>query len=179
MANKEALKDLQSRLADRLQQARTSPQSTQSWLAVECRGLGVLLPLDQAGEIHGHVQPTAVPHTRAWFAGVSNLRGGLYGVVDLGAYLGIDARADAVPMRDQARLVALNPSFGLNCAVMIDRLAGLKRADQLQRVESDEAAMPRPPFAGDRWVDGDGRAWQEIKLAELAADEQFLAIAQA
>ena len=50
MANKEALRELQSRLAERMQHARTA-QTVQSWLAVECRGLGVLLPLEQAGEI--------------------------------------------------------------------------------------------------------------------------------
>ena len=36
---------------------------------------------------------------------------------------------------------------------------------------------PRPPFAGPRWRDADGRVWQEIDLPALAQHEQFLAIA--
>jgi twitching motility protein PilI len=175
MANKEALRELQSRLAERMQQARERSETVQSWLAVECRGLGVLLPLEQAGEIHPHVAPTPVPHTRDWFRGVVNLRGGLYGVVDLGSYLGIDA-PESTAVRDQARLVAVNPQFGVNCAVQVDRLAGLKRADQMRREPQGEG-VARPGFAGDQWIDADGRAWQEVRLAELAGDEQFLGIA--
>ncbi len=176
MANKEALRALQSRLAERMQQARTSTDAVQSWLAVECRGVGLLLPLEQAGEIHAHVMPTAVPHTRPWFRGVANLRGGLYGVVDLGAYLGIQAKQDLPLTKDQARLVAVNPQFGVNCALLIDRLAGLKRADQM-RSHSDVDMATRPGFAGQEWVDADGRSWQEVRLLALVTDEQFLAVA--
>ena len=175
MANKEALRELQSRLAERMQHARAGTETVQSWLAVECRGLGVLLPLEQAGEIHPYAAPTPVPHTREWFRGVANLRGGLYGVVDLGCYLGIGAQAEAPLVRDQARLLAVNPQFGVNCAILVDRLAGLKRADQMRREPAPEGQ--RPAFAGDPWVDADGRVWQEVRLAELASDDQFLAIA--
>ncbi|HEX4510694.1 MAG TPA: chemotaxis protein CheW, partial [Burkholderiaceae bacterium] len=50
MANKEALRELQIRLANRLQEARTRPRA-RGWLAVECAGAGLLLPLAQSGEI--------------------------------------------------------------------------------------------------------------------------------
>ena len=38
-------------------------------------------------------------------------------------------------------------------------------------------APVRPAFAGGRWRDAQGRPWQEIDLAALARNEQFLAIA--
>ena len=41
MANREALRELQSRLAERLQAARTEARAV-SWLAVECAGAGLL-----------------------------------------------------------------------------------------------------------------------------------------
>ena len=50
MANKEALRELQSRLAKRLQEARTQERG-KSWLAVECSSRGFLFPLKEAGEI--------------------------------------------------------------------------------------------------------------------------------
>ncbi len=175
MANKEALRELQTRLAERMQQARSSTDTVQSWLAVESRGLGLLLPLEQAGEIHAYVPPTSVPHTRDWFRGVVNLRGGLFGAIDLGAYLGIAVTSDAAMSRDQARLVAVNPLFGVNCALIIDRLAGLKRADQMQ-VDAQPADDGRPEFAGAVWVDADGRRWQEIRLSALVTDDQFLGV---
>jgi len=175
MAKKEALRELQSRLAERLQAARTQARPV-SWLAVECRGQGLLFPLQQAGEIFSLVPLQPVPHTRSWFAGVANLRGGLHGVVDLGAFLGMPGRSSAAleGAREQARLIALNPSIGLNCALLVDRLAGLRSAEQLQVDDSESGE--RPAFAGKRLRDAEGRRWQEIVLSSLAEDEQFLGI---
>lgn len=50
MANREALRDLQSRLASRLQAAKAEGLSI-SWLAVRAGGQDYLLPLAQSGEI--------------------------------------------------------------------------------------------------------------------------------
>jgi twitching motility protein PilI len=57
----------------------------------------------------------------------------------------------------------------------VDRLAGLRSADQLQR--DPKTPEPRPAFARDCWRDEQGRVWQEIDLAALAVNGQFLAIA--
>ena len=170
MANKEALRELQSRLAERLSAARTQERG-KSWLAVECSARGFLLPLREAGEIFALAPLQPVPHTHRWFLGVSNLRGHLHGVVDLAAFLGIKT-GDAA--RDQARLVGFNPRFELNCALMVDRLSGLRSEEHLTPVADDHA--PRPGFVGLRYRDAAGRLWQELNLAELAGDETFLRI---
>lgn len=174
MANRDALRELQSRLAARL---KAAPGETQraSWLAVEAGGAGWLFPLAGAGEIFAVPALLAMPHTRPWFAGVANLRGGLHGVVDLAALVGLRASALGPGAREQARLVALNPALGSHCALLIDRLAGLRSPEQLS-VEP-AAAGPRPEFAGPLWRDAEGRPWQEIDLAALAANEHFLGIA--
>ena len=174
MAKREALRELQSRLAERLQQARTEVRVV-SWLAVECAGLGLLFPLPTAGEIFAVGTLLPVPHTQRWFMGVANLRGGLHGVVDLAAFLGLRAPMAREAVREQARLLSLNARQGANCAVLIDRLAGLRSADQLSAEANAEEA--RPAFAGARWRDAEGRIWQEIDLAALARNPQFLAIA--
>jgi twitching motility protein PilI len=173
MANREALRELQNRLASRMQAARTEAR-VKSWLAVECAGQGLLFPLHEAGEIFSVGSVLPVPHTQAWFAGVANLRGGLHSVVDLARFLGLERKGAT---GDGARLLALNPSFGVNCALLVDRLAGLRNADQLEAAADDEPRGERPPFAGPRWRDTDGRVWQEIELSALAANEQFLAVA--
>lgn len=179
MANREALRELQSRLAERLQTARTEAR-TASWLAVECGGQGLLFPLASAGEIFPLVRLLPVPHTQPWFVGVANLRGGLHGVVDLAAFLGLrpagrGPAAGPEGGREQARLLALNSALDSHCALLIDRLAGLRNADVLS-VEPGESTA-QPVFAGRRLRDTDGRVWQEIDLAALAAHHQFLAIA--
>lgn len=175
MANKEALRELQTRLAERLLTAR-SQADTAAWLAVECGGLGVLLPLGQAGEIFPLGPLLPVPHTQPWFVGVANLRGKLHGVVDLARFLGLPGgAAHAEPGREPARLIAFNPALDINCALLVDRLAGLRASDQLRR--DDEDGRPRPAFAGPRYLDAAGRRWQTLQLAALAGDESFLKVA--
>jgi twitching motility protein PilI len=70
--------------------------------------------------------------------------------------------------------VVFNPGMELNCALRVERLAGLRSAGQLEaEVEAD---APRPAFVGARYVDDAGRRWQELNLAALAADESFMRI---
>jgi len=74
MANREALRELQSRLASRLQAARAEGVQA-GWLAVEAAGRKYLFPLSQAGEIFPFTATQPVPYTHDWFLGVANLRG--------------------------------------------------------------------------------------------------------
>ncbi|MCW5634825.1 MAG: chemotaxis protein CheW [Rubrivivax sp.] len=174
MANREALRELQSRLAARLQSSQDEARTAQ-WLAVESGGIGFLLGLADAGEIFPLSALKPVPHTQSWFVGVANLRGGLHGVVDLAAFLGLRAPTLPESVREHARLVALNPALGAQCALLVERLAGLRLPEQLQRQDAADEAT-RPAFAGPVWRDADGRMWQELDLQALARHEQFLGI---
>ena len=176
MANRDALRALQTRLAERLQAAAQASDRRSAWLAVECERLGLLFPLPGAGEIFGVPVLLPVPHTQAWFMGVASLRGRLHGVVDLAAFLGLrPPHAPGEPLREQARVLALNPALGSHCALLVDRLAGLRAETQLSPLPAD--GEPRPAFAGGAWRDEAGRRWQEIDLTALAAHPQFLGIA--
>ena len=174
MAKRDALRELQGRLADRLQAAQSETQRS-AWLAVECEGRGLLFPLASSGEIFPVPALLPVPHTRPWFVGVANLRGGLHGVVDFAAFLGLRApHLAGEPWREQARVLALNPRLGSHCALLVDRLSGLRNAAQMTPgpvIDGD-----RPAFAGPVWHDEAGRDWQEVDLAALAAHPMFLAI---
>jgi twitching motility protein PilI len=174
MANREALRELQSRLASRLQAARAEGVQA-SWLAVEAAGRKYLFPLTQSGEIFPFTATQPVPYTREWFVGVANLRGGLYGVVDLASYVGGQApaqRSDA--SRAESRLVALNALLDVNCALLIDRLAGLRSLDAFS--SSQEAPAGSPEYFGSGYTDANGAYWQEINLQALAQQPQFLSI---
>jgi twitching motility protein PilI len=171
MANKEALRELQSRLADRLQAARSQERS-KSWLAVECGGHGFLFPLQEAGEIFPYAPAMPVPYTHPWFVGVANLRGHLHGVVDLSGFLNIRNQESS---REQSWFVAFNSTLNINSAVMVDRLAGLRSAEQLNQQPED--GQPRPPFVGAHFKDENNRLWRELSLTALAAESAFLKIA--
>jgi len=174
MANREALRELQSRLASRLQAARTEGVQA-SWLALEAGGAKYLFPLAQSGEIFPFASPQPVPYTQSWFLGVANLRGGLYGVADLCSFVegGAPAmRSDA--SRAEARLVALNGTLEVNCALLIDRLAGLRNMDAF----SSSAPPPEgaPEYFGTGYTDTSGAYWQEINLQALSQQPHFLSI---
>jgi twitching motility protein PilI len=173
MANKQALRDLQTRLAERMQQVRTETPGV-SWLAVDCAGQGLLLSLKQAGEIFDLGPLVPVPHTQPWLAGVVNLRGGVFTVVDLARFLGL-RQPPAATANARTRLLAFNAAAG--CARRVDgRPAGwiAHAADQLRRCRHGQMQQ-RPAFARRCWRDAAGRWWQEIDLAALArSHEQFL-----
>ncbi|MDF1484866.1 chemotaxis protein CheW [Ramlibacter sp. H39-3-26] len=176
MANREALRELQARLASRLQTARDEGVAV-SWLAVEAGGHPYLLPLGQAGEIFPWTHVQAVPYTSQWFMGVANLRGGLYGIVDLAGLIAHGGAAPAprseLALAD-ASLLVFNAALDINAALLIDRLVGLRSADAF--TASQAPAAGAPAYFGAVYTASDGARWQEISLQKLAQDPVFLSI---
>ena len=174
MAKKEALRDLQTRLAGRLQSARSEGASA-AWLAVRLGQGNFLLPLTQSGEIFPPTVMAPVPYVQPWFIGVVNLRGGLYGVVDLAAFMyGATLPGRTEQAWSQVRLVTFNVELEINCALVIDALIGLRRQDAFARVEP--APVGSPDFFGQMLVDAQGMSWQEINLRVLSQSAEFLSI---
>ncbi|MEJ7686243.1 MAG: chemotaxis protein CheW [Variovorax sp.] len=174
MANRDALRAFQSRLADRLQAARTSGVSA-SWLAVEAGDAKYLFPLGHAGEIFPFASPQPVPYTEPWFLGVANLRGGLYGIVQLATFAsGAPPPAVSETVRSQSRFVALNELLEVNCALLIDRLVGLRGVEAF--VESQPPHAGAPAWLGHLYIDAAEGRWQEINLQALSQQPQFLSI---
>ena len=177
MANRAAIRELQARLASRLQAARDEGPSV-SWLAVRSGGRCFLLPLPQSGEIFPLGSLQQVPYARPWFRGVVNLRGGLFGVVQLADFVAGDLPATERPAGAAAAadpvVVTLNPGLNVNCALLVDALAGLRHADAFASIQAP--ADGAPAYFGSRFTDASGEAWQEIHLEKLAQYPRFLNI---
>ncbi len=186
MADREALRDFQRRLADRLQAAPAAGVQS-AWLAVEAGGTRYLIPLAQAGEIFPAAVVHPVPYTQPWFLGVASLRGTLHGVVDLACFLRPPAgpaapaasSAPAVPSAvpdPEAQWVTLSASLDVQCALRVDRLIGLRGRDAYPTA--------RPPLEGaPDWLgrvlqDAGGTPWQTLDLQRLSQRPQFLQIGQ-
>ena len=106
---------------------------------------------------------------------MANLRGGLHGIVDLAGFLGVEGGGRAGDgARERAQLVAFNAALEINCALLVDHLAGLRSADQM--AAEPDAPQSRPSFVGGRFRDATGRLWQELRLSELAHHDAFLRI---
>ena len=178
MANKEALRALQGRLAERLQEVR-SIEHVSGWLAVECAGQALLFPLAEAGEIFQPGALLEVPHTEPWFLGVVALRGNIVGVVNIAPFLDaapVDPVLRAQPEQPQARrLVVLNEALGLNVALRVEALEGLRGRDAFLR--SGPPASSAPAYFGSVFTDPQGCIWHEVNLQALAQTPEFLDIA--
>lgn len=174
MSKREALRELQTRLATRLQSAKAEGMSS-AWLAVRAGGANYLFPLAQSGEIFPPVSIQAVPYVQPWFLGVANLRGGLFGVVDLAAFLG----AGAAPARSEQALaessvITFNAALEINCALLIEGLAGLRHVEAF--TASEPPPEGAPAYLGTCYTDADGHRWQEINLQLMSQSPQFLSI---
>lgn len=161
------------RLLARLRAAEGADVAVASWLAVECAGQQLLLPLAQAGEIFSWSGVQRVPHTRPWFLGVVNLRGVLNGVIDLAVLLG-----SPQPRAEQAlagcALLTLGAVLEVNAALLVDRFIGLRGT---QDFTSDEEPTPgSAAWVGACRLDAQGSRWQIIDLQALARDAAFLNI---
>ena len=131
--------------------------------------------MGQAGEIFPWVATQVVPYTQDWFLGVANLRGGLFGVVDLASYVSGHTALPKIELaRKESRLIALNSALEVNCALLVDRLAGLRNQEAFD--DFSARATDAPEFFGNRYVDKNGASWQEINLQSLAQQTQFLTI---
>ncbi len=174
MANREALRELHARLARRLQAAR-SEGVTLSWLAVVAGGINYLFPLAQSGEIFPLGSVQGVPYTRPWFRGVVNLRGGLFGVADVASFVtGRPVMVRSEVSLAEASVVTLNSSLEVNCALLVDALAGLRNPDAFSGFEAP--APDAPAYFGNAYTDSAGQLWQEINLQSLSRLPQFLNI---
>ncbi len=172
MANREALRELQERLAGRLQAAKTE-DLTMAWLAVRAGPRNYLLPLTQAGEIAALADIQPLPYVQPWFAGVINLRGALYSVVDLAAW--VSAVRDKVPASVSAlsaSVVTLHAGLEVHSALLVDEVVGLRRAESF--VASETVPAEAPAYWGALYTDAQGQAWQLLDLQALAQAPEFL-----
>jgi len=163
------LRSFQQELATRLA-AKTAAQVESSRLGLACAGENWLIRLADAGEVIAVPTIADVPLTKPWFRGIANLRGNLYSIIDFAGFLG----RGNVPVASHNRLVVFGPRAGeLHTGIVVARVMGLRNLAELAPAESRGDA---PDWHGQRWVDADGNAWQEMDLARLARDPAFLQV---
>jgi len=137
-------------------------------LAVKSRNSNWLIRLHEAGELVRAQQLTPVPLTQAWFCGMSNIRGALYAVVDLGAFSG-EAPVEITP---DTRLILVGQRHGSNCALIVDRAVGLRNLADLVEIERTRAER----WAGAQYRDMDGQRWSELQIDVLLNAPEFLQV---
>ena len=177
MANKVSLRQFQQDLAQRLSSAKDEPASA-ARLGVQCGNAYWLIDLADAGEIVPVPELTPVPLTRPWFLGMANIRGSLFSVADFSAFSG----GAPTPRGAENRLVLAGSRFGINAALLVSRMLGLRNPLQFEAASGGTMAA----WAGRQWQEsgrdteqGGGRSaaertWRELKVEHLVEDADFL-----
>ena len=163
------LRQYQLQLIERIQAARSGALAARRELGVMLGGRPCLLDLTQLGEIviAAGVQIQGVPLAQDWYLGLAAMRGRLTGVVDLARYMGEPACAAG----SHCRIITFSPRLGLNCAVLVERVLGLR---QLRTLQSVRVQGVLPSWAAQTLRDSEGRQWLRLDLAQLAQAERFL-----
>lgn len=151
------LRQYQTQLLARMQAERSGTGARVNQLGVAIGDERYLLDLTAVGEIVSTVPVTAVPLTQAWYLGLANTRGSLVGIVDLARYLGLGE----TPIGAEGRFVTFAPALGMNCALLVSKVYGLRHAAEM---------IPD----GERLRDNEAQAWTPLDLAALVRDERFL-----
>lgn len=163
------LRRYQAQLLERMHDAQSGNSTAGRALGVQFGASRCLLDLTQIGEIVPWAAPSAVPLARDWFLGLANLRGQLTGVIDFARYLDYPALAPAA----DSRIITLAPGLGLNCALLSERVLGLRKADEMRPAP---LAHDAPPWCVQQFLDQDGQLWSRLDLALLAREERFLQV---
>jgi twitching motility protein PilI len=114
------------------------------------------------------------PLTKPWFAGIANIRGVLYSVVDFASWRG----GAPTPINAQSRLLLVGARHGINSALLVRRALGLRPQMQMH-------ATGVGPDDGDDGSPGSADAsrtrrisrWTQLRIPALLADPNYLDIA--
>lgn len=165
---KTSLRDFQQYLADRLSSAARG-QVTSSLLGVRVGRENWLLDLSDSGEIVQLPPLTSVPLTKPSFAGIANIRGNLYSVVDFSQFRG----GEPTVQNAFTRLVLVGTKLGSNAALLVTRMQGLK---SLADFTSVDKPADLPAWVSQCYRDAAGDLWYKLSVRDLLADEEFMNI---
>ena len=178
MAKRISLREFQQNLSMRLGSAQRG-ENSRALLGV-ASGVGDdshwLFDLADSGEVAPLTTLTPAPLTKHWFAGLVNIRGALYSVVDFSALRG----GEATPLNAEARLLLIGTRHGINSALLVNRTLGLLAPDTLTLIEGDvgKTKTANAAWRGKRYVDGTGGQWTRLRIPTLLADPAFLDVAE-
>lgn len=173
MAKRISLREFQERVSQRLQSA-TSGQVSLSSLGVRVGQQHYLIDLTQVSEVISVPPILPVALTHDWYRGLTNIRGTLYSVTDLAHFL----HGTPIQPRPANRLLLIQPRLLDNAALMVDQIIGLRQVGVLQALTAEPEPGADMPWLGSRFVDEQQTVWQQLHLAQLIRQPEFLQVSR-
>ncbi len=189
MAKRISLREFQMRLVERLTSA-VRGETSRALLGVQAGKDYWLLNLFDAGEVVPVPTLMPVPLTKPWFAGVVNIRGMLYSVVDFSAFQG----GEPTVLNSDARLLLVGVKHGINSALLVSKTLGLRSPETLEvSAVSTESAPSAYPWVGEVLHDTPAQVqaqtqrssmpvsaltWRQLNIKPLLSHPDFLDISR-
>lgn len=162
MSTRFSLRDFQQGVLDRLK-SQTTDANRVTTLGVLVGGEHWLVDMADISEALPMPTLTPVPTTQPWFCGVANVRGNLYSVTDLAAFLGGEAT-----VRDSAvRVLLLGQKYAFSSGLLVTRVLGLRNAKEWAQSEEDGKLF---------FQDSSGQKWRKLDVVGLLHRPEFLHI---
>jgi twitching motility protein PilI len=171
MANRTDLRKFQQSLIDRLN-ASGAESTLNAKLGFQIGEEAWLVDLTGCSEVLPVPAMEPIPLARKWLAGVANVRGNLYTVVDMCAFLG-NARMDVTPA---SRVLLLSPRVARGIALQVTSMFGLRHDGQFSA--DDSYTSGETPWIKAGYRDRNGRYWRELDPQQLVAQPSFLDISE-
>jgi twitching motility protein PilI len=162
MSKRLNLREFQQNLIDRLQMTDLS-ESRVSTLGLQIAGKNWLVDMADIGEVLPLPSLTVVPFSKSWFRGVANIRGNLYGVIDMATY----EHSGAVSGDNNNRVLLISERHAFNAGLLVDRVLGLRDAKSWQKSEVDGQV---------EYQDESGALWRKLDVQGLLEQPDFLQI---
>lgn len=162
MSKRFSLREFQQNVLNRLQvQATTGDRITT--LGVQIGTSSWLVDMTEISEVLEMPNLTAVPLTKPWYRGVANVRGNIYSITDLAAFMRLGETAPDA----QSRVLLVGQKFSFNAGLLVTRVLGLRNAREWWRNEQDGV---------ERYRDENGQMWSKLNIEQLLQQPEFLQI---
>jgi len=162
MSKRFNLREFQQGLLERMQvQAEAGDQV--STLGILIGQESWLVDMADISEVLALPQLTVVPLTKPWYCGVANVRGNIYSITDLGAYMNYGPAAHDA----QSRVLLIGQKYNFNTGLLVSKVLGLRNAKDWQRSEQDGDVF---------YQDNAGQRWQKLDIKQLLQQPEFIQI---
>lgn len=166
MSKRFSLREYQENMLGRMKKASAQSQ-IDARLGVELGGRSWLIDLADTAEVLPVPVISSVPLAQGWLRGVANVRGNLFSVVDLQAFMGEEAQT----LTALSRILPIHPRILPHSALLVERMLGIKHLADMVPQAQDTAA---PGWRAERYTDAGGREWGELNIKLLASEPAFL-----
>jgi twitching motility protein PilI len=122
-----------------------------------------LVDMADISEVLAVPELTNVPLTKPWYCGVANVRGNIYSIADLGAYMNYSP----VQRDIQSRILLIGQKYNFNTGLLVSKVLGLRNSSEWQ---------PSINNGAESLQDTSGQHWRKLDIKLLLQQPEFIQI---